>query len=63
MPMSGRLIPFYSYDGSYLDHLTTKRGERLEAPRPQLAHQLLVVGPPVGQAADVLEQGLSVHLP
>jgi hypothetical protein len=28
--MSGQLIPFYSYDGSYLDHITTKRAERLE---------------------------------
>ena len=27
--MSG-LIPFYSYDGSYLDHITVKRAARLE---------------------------------
>jgi hypothetical protein len=27
---SGQLIPFYSYDGSYLDHITIKRAERLE---------------------------------
>jgi hypothetical protein len=25
------LIPFYSYDGSYLDHITIKRAQRLEA--------------------------------
>ncbi len=28
--MSGRLIPFYSYDGAYLDHIALKRAERLE---------------------------------
>jgi hypothetical protein len=28
--MSGRLIPFYSYDGSYIDHITIRRAERLE---------------------------------
>ncbi len=28
--MSGRLIPFYSYDGAYLDHIAIKRAERLE---------------------------------
>jgi hypothetical protein len=28
--MSGRLIPFYSYDGSYLDHIAIRRAERLE---------------------------------
>ncbi len=28
--MSGRLIPFYSYDGSYIDHIAVKRAERLE---------------------------------
>ena len=28
--MSGRPIPFYSYDGSYLDHITIRRAERLE---------------------------------
>jgi hypothetical protein len=29
--MSGRLIPFYSYDGSYIDHIAIKRAERLES--------------------------------
>ncbi len=29
--MSGRLIPFYSYDGSYIDHIAIRRAERLEA--------------------------------
>ena len=24
-------MPFYSYDGSYIDHITLKRAERLEA--------------------------------
>ena len=28
--MSGRLIPFYSYDGSYIDHIAVLRAERLE---------------------------------
>jgi hypothetical protein len=28
--MSGRLIPFYSYDGSYIDHIAVRRAERLE---------------------------------
>ncbi len=28
--MSGRPIPFYSYDGSYIDHITIRRAERLE---------------------------------
>ncbi len=28
--MSGRLIPFYSYDGSFIDHITIRRAERLE---------------------------------
>jgi hypothetical protein len=28
--LSGRLIPLYQYDGSYLDHVTAKRAERLE---------------------------------
>ncbi len=28
--MSRRLIPFYSYDGSYIDHIATRRAERLE---------------------------------
>jgi hypothetical protein len=28
--MSGRLIPFYSYDGSYIDHIAIRRAERLE---------------------------------
>lgn len=28
--MPGRLIPFYSYDGSYLDHISPKRAQRLE---------------------------------
>jgi len=28
--MSGRLIPFYSYYGSYLDRITTKLAECLE---------------------------------
>ncbi len=29
--MSGRLIPLYRYDGAYLDHVTIRRAERLEA--------------------------------
>ncbi|MGE5646147.1 MAG: hypothetical protein ACM336_10185 [Acidobacteriota bacterium] len=28
--MSGRLIPFYSYNGAYIDHIAIKRAERLE---------------------------------
>lgn len=28
--MSGRPIPAYSYDGSYIDHITIRRAERLE---------------------------------
>jgi len=28
--MSGRLIPFHSYDGSYIDHIAIRRAERLE---------------------------------
>jgi hypothetical protein len=28
--MPGRLIPFYSYDGSYIDHIAIRRAERLE---------------------------------
>jgi hypothetical protein len=29
--MSGQLIPFYSYDGAYIDHVAMRRAERLEA--------------------------------
>ena len=28
--MPGRIVPFYSYDGLYLDHIPIKRAERLE---------------------------------
>jgi len=31
--MSGLLIPFYSYDGAYIDHIAIRRAERLEMGR------------------------------